>query len=243
MGKTRFSPKRAPLIRGVVARKRGLPEKKHKPPEDHAPSSPLCLRTKRDEETEVIKRCQRGDEDAFNEIVKRYQPRVTSIICRIIRSPNDREDIRQEVFIKIYSSIKGFNFRAPLSTWIHRVTVNECYDYLRKKRVRKLVYESNLAEGDPRIIENMPECADDSPGADVRTGNRDYLARLLSRVSEEERMLLIGKEVEGHTIRDLAKMTGINHNTIKVKLLRTRKKLTREAKKISFAMHPATYSL
>src|SRR5437868_8071197 len=98
------------------------------------------------EEAALVRRVQARDEMAFREIVERYQAKVFSIIFGILRNHNDAEDIAQQVFAKIYFSIKNFDFRSSLLTWIYKITVNECYDYLRKKRVRKLVYESRSEE-------------------------------------------------------------------------------------------------
>ena len=70
---------------------------------------------------------------------QRYQSKVFSIIFGILRRRNDAEDISQQVFAKIFTSLKGFDFRSSLLTWVYKITVNECYDYLRKKMVRKLV--------------------------------------------------------------------------------------------------------
>src|SRR5438093_3045511 len=100
------------------------------------------------EEATLVRRVQAKDELAFREIVERYQAKVFSIIYGILRNRNDAEDIAQQVFAKIYFSIKNFDFRSSLLTWIYKITVNECYDYLRKKRVRKLVYESDFSEED-----------------------------------------------------------------------------------------------
>ena len=91
---------------------------------------------------------------AFREIVERYQAKVFSIIYGILRNHNDAEDIAQQVFAKIYFSIQSFDFRSSLLTWIYKITVNECYDYLRKKRVRKLVYESDFSEEDAQRMQN-----------------------------------------------------------------------------------------
>src|SRR5688572_5860909 len=90
------------------------------------------------EESNLVRRVQARDEMAFKEIVERYQTKVFSIIYGILRNHNDAEDISQQVFAKIYFSIGNFDFRSSLLTWIYKITVNECYDYLRKKRVRKL---------------------------------------------------------------------------------------------------------
>ena len=106
------------------------------------------------EEAILVRRVQAKDEMAFKEIVERYQTKVFSIIYGILRNHNDAEDIAQQVFAKIYFSIGNFDFRSSLLTWIYKITVNECYDYLRKKRVRKLVYESDFSEEDSLQMEN-----------------------------------------------------------------------------------------
>src|SRR5436189_2872826 len=102
----------------------------------------------------LVRRAQAGDETAFREIVERYQTKVFSIIHGIVRQRNDVEDIAQQVFTKVYFSIGNFDFRSSLITWIYKITVNECFDYLRKKKVRKLVYESDLSEDEARRVEN-----------------------------------------------------------------------------------------
>lgn len=184
-------------------------------------------------EAELVRRVQAGDDVAFRELVENYQSKVFSIIYGIIRRRNDAEDIAQQVFTKVYFSLKGFDFRSSLITWMYKITVNECYDYLRKKKVRKLVYESDMAEEDERSMENSRLATEKSPGVDSRTEERDYLLNLLEKVSDEEKMLLIHKEVEGRTVEELAEMTGLNENTIKVKLFRARKKLVKAASKLS----------
>src|SRR5271154_1491245 len=106
------------------------------------------------EEAALVRRVQARDEIAFREVVERYQAKVFSIIYGILRNHNDAEDIAQQVFSKVYFSIRNFDFRSSLLTWIYKITVNECYDYLRKKRVRKLVYESDFSEEDSVKMEN-----------------------------------------------------------------------------------------
>src|SRR6267378_4207769 len=186
-------------------------------------------------EGSLVQRAQAGDETAFREIVERYQSKVFSIIHGIVRQKNDVEDIAQQVFAKIYFSIRNFDFRSSPITWIYKITVNECFDYLRKKKVRKLVYESDLSEDEVRRVENSEPAMDRQPGADTTLARRDYVLKLLSRVSEEERNLLMQKEVEGHSVEELAQMTGMNENTIKVKLFRARQKLVKAAQRLDRA--------
>jgi len=187
------------------------------------------------EEAALVRRVQARDEMAFREIVERYQAKVFSIIFGILRNHNDAEDIAQQVFSKIYFSIKNFDFRSSLLTWIYKITVNECYDYLRKKRVRKLVYESDFSEEDAQRMQNTDAAIDQNPAVDTRLAQRDLIGKLMVKLSPEDRSLLLLKEVEGHSVEELSRMTGMNENTIKVKLFRARQKLLKAAQRISRA--------
>lgn len=184
------------------------------------------------EEAALVRRVQANDEMAFREIVERYQSKVYSIIYGILRNRNDAEDIAQQVFAKIYFSIKNFDFRSSLLTWIYKITVNECYDYLRKKRVRKLVYESDFTSDDSVLMENSEPSMDQALGVDTHLAQKDLVLKLLAKISEEDRSLILLKEVEGHSVEELSQMTGMNENTIKVKLFRARQKLVKAAQRL-----------
>ena len=184
------------------------------------------------EEAALVRRIQAQDDLAFREIVERYQTKVFSIIYGILRNRNDAEDIAQQVFAKIYFSIKHFDFRSSLLTWIYKITVNECYDYLRKRRVRKLVYESDFSadESFGWRIPSRPLIR--RPPSMTKLAKRDLILKLLSKISEEDRSLMLLKEVEGHSVEELSEMTGMNENTIKVKLFRARQKLVKAAQRL-----------
>jgi RNA polymerase sigma-70 factor (ECF subfamily) len=194
------------------------------------------LRTRVDYESTpegiLVRRAQTGDESAFREIVEKYQSKVFSIIHGIVRQRNDVEDIAQQVFAKVYFSIRNFDFRSSLITWIYKITVNECFDYLRKKKVRKLVYESDMSEDEVRRVENTEPVLDRGTRTDSTLARRDYIVKLMDRVSDEEKNLLMMKEVEGYSVEELAGMLSMNENTIKVKLFRARQKLVKAAQRL-----------
>jgi len=186
-------------------------------------------------EGSLVRRAQSGDETAFREIVERYQSKVFSIIHGIVRQRNDVEDIAQQVFAKVYFSIRNFDFRSSLITWIYKITVNECFDYLRKKKVRKLVYESDMSEDEVRRVENTEPALDRSTRTDSTLARRDYIVKLMDKVLVEEKQLLVLKEVEGYSVEELAGMLKMNENTIKVKLFRARQKLVKAAQRLDKA--------
>jgi RNA polymerase sigma-70 factor (ECF subfamily) len=176
------------------------------------------------DEANLIQRLRAGDEAAFRELIERYGPRIYRVAYGILRNPDDADDISQEVFAKVYFSIKSFQARSSLYTWISRIAINECYGYLRKKQP---IYESDFADGSFSM--RMQNIADRQPRADRTVMQRDFVNYLLTQVSEDERLLLVWKEVEGFSLAELSEMTGLNESTIKVKLFRARQKLVRAA--------------
>ena len=186
----------------------------------------------------LVRRAQAGDDSAFREIVEKYQSKVFSIIHGIVRQRNDVEDIAQQVFAKVYFSIRNFDFRSSMITWIYKITVNECFDYLRKKKVRKLVYESDMSEDEVRRVENTEPVLDRTTRTDTTLARRDYIVKLMERVSDEEKQLLMLKEVEGYSVEELSEMLSMNENTIKVKLFRARQKLVKAAQRLEKAPVP-----
>jgi RNA polymerase sigma-70 factor (ECF subfamily) len=177
-------------------------------------------------EAELVRLLQAGDETTFREFVDRCSPRIYRLAYRIVHSRDDAEDIAQEVFAKVYLSINSFQARSSLYSWVSRIAINECYSYLRKKRP---IYESAFGDGTLSAI--MLNTPDPQLGADRAVLQRDFLNKLLTQVSEEERVLLVWKEVEELSMAELSEMTGLNENTLKVKLYRARQRLARAADK------------
>ena len=192
--------------------------------------------TARDEE--LVKRAQGGEVAAFEELLRRHQRRMFSIVGGILRGREDVEDVVQQVCIKVFLSLKRFDRRSAFSTWLYKVTVNECWDYLRKKRARPLVYEADLVEdretggarsGQESRVSGLDSRAaqSDAPDAAQRAEMRDLLDRLLGELSEDEQTMLMLKEVEGFSVEEIGEVFGLNVNTVKVRLFRARGRLVR----------------
>jgi RNA polymerase sigma-70 factor (ECF subfamily) len=181
-------------------------------------------------EAELIQRLKAGDEATFREIVKRFGPKIYRVAYAILRNREDADDVAQEVFAEVYFSIKTFEARSSLYTWISRIAVNECYGYLRKKRSRP-VCESDFPDG--TFSMRMQMMPDQQPTADRALMQREFVNKLLARIPEDERMLLIWKEVEGFSVSALSQMIGLRENAIKVRLFRTRHRLGQAAAQLS----------
>lgn len=185
-----------------------------------------------DWETTIVRGSQQGDPEAFRLLMERYQGKVFSIAYALVRRRQDVEDIAQQVFTKVYFSIAQFDFRSAFLTWIYKITVNECYDYLRKQRSNRTIYVSEMTEDEQRKFSNH-RSEDVLPDRQAELAQTTAL--LLRKVPEEERLLLLLREVEGYSIHDLSRMFGWNENTVKVKLFRARQRLVKIAKRHSLA--------
>lgn len=180
---------------------------------------------------ELVRRAQAQDKEAFEELVRRHQHRVFAVAGGILRQREDVEDIAQQVFVKAYFSLKRFDQRAAFSTWLYKITVNECWDLLRKKKVRPLVYESELSEEQARQLGASDEGAARGPDISDRLQARQRVERLLQGLDERDRTMLILKEVEGFAVEEIAEILDLNANTVKVRLFRARRRLVSQARK------------
>jgi RNA polymerase sigma-70 factor (ECF subfamily) len=173
---------------------------------------------------ELIERARSGDGGAFNQVVQAYRKRILGTIARLISRSEDVEDVGQEVFLRLYDSLDQLRTAEVFEPWLYRLTVNAAYDYLRRQRRRQ---ESRMSD----LSEQQVMLADAAAGGkrsveeQRRTKVRELVQSLLSKVSEEDRLLLTMKEVEGLSLKELEKIYGVNENALKVRLFRARQRV------------------
>ena len=177
------------------------------------------------DESDCIRRAQQGDVGAFEELVRAHQKRVLGIVAGILRWSEDIEDIAQQVFLKVFLALRRFDGRSSFSTWVYKITVNETYDYLRKKKARKLVYEADLSvDQEERLGQKPPE--EPTRAALDRAEARQAVERLLSELAPDERLMIVLKEVEGYSVEEISQALSMNPNTVKVRMFRARRRLS-----------------
>src|SRR6202158_2150682 len=183
------------------------------------------------DDRELVRLAQADDKEAFEELVRRHQNRVFAVAGGILRRREDVEDIAQQVFVKAYFSLKRFDQRAAFSTWLYKITVNECWDLLRKKKVRPLVYESDLSEDQARQFGAPDERKAREPDISEKLEARQRVGRLLEGLAGEGKTMLVLKEVEGFAVEEIAQILDLNANTVKVRLFRARRRIVSQARK------------
>jgi RNA polymerase sigma-70 factor (ECF subfamily) len=175
-------------------------------------------------DAELIERAKGGDDAAFNEIVLATRRRVLGTIARLIGRREDVEDVGQQVFLRLYLSLDQLRTPDVFDPWLYRLTVNAAYDYLRKQRRRSEMRMADL----PEQVVLMADAAaggarqhDEAEKAKIR----EFVQGLLASVSEADRTLLVLKEVEGLSLRELQNVYHVKENALKVRLFRARQRV------------------
>jgi RNA polymerase sigma-70 factor (ECF subfamily) len=186
------------------------------------------------DERELIERLKRRDEGAFNAFVLRYQERVFRLLLRMLGDRAEAEDLAQEVFISIFKAIDGFRGDSQLSTWVYRVAANHCRNrikYLsrRRRQLTEAYDEQTSEEGHGRVSHHARPDAPDRLMEARQTEH--FLQAGLLTLDEEQRELIVLREVEHLSYEEIMAITGLPEGTVKSRLHRARAALREHIEK------------
>ncbi len=185
-----------------------------------------------DREIEWIDRCRRGEREAFEPLVERHRRRIFSLVFHMVHRADQVEDLAQEIFIKAYTGIQGYNFRSSFGTWLAQIAVNHCYDYLRRERASRVKYYWQMQEDQPRELEaRLGDPESTELNAARRMELRDLVSKLLERAPAQDRILLALKELEDLSVEEIAQVLKLKPGTVKVRLHRARKRMLADLKR------------
>ena len=165
-----------------------------------------------------------GAVDWFEELITRYQPRVFGMARKYFRNESDVEDVVQTVFTKTFQKLSSYKGTAPFEHWFMRLSVNTCYDALRRRRNRPEHAISDMLFDD----ENWQDRLGNIPSSDDPEGleqARELVHTVLDQVSDRARIVLTLQELEGRSIREISGITGWSESLVKVQAFRARKEM------------------
>ncbi|NUP99804.1 MAG: sigma-70 family RNA polymerase sigma factor [Armatimonadetes bacterium] len=181
-------------------------------------------------ETRLVLRCQRGDREAFNELVERYQSKVYNLALRLLGDPDEALDVAQEAFLRVFRGINRFHGGSALTTWIYRIVHNLCLDEMKKKRRRPQLAAdpTDTDEGGDSLLDRLPDETDE-PQSQMLTDERQRAVRAaIARLKPHHRDVLVLYDLEGFSYNEMAEMLNTSVGTIKSRLNRARLALARE---------------
>jgi len=181
---------------------------------------------------ELLERVRDGEEAAWQQLVDTISPLVFKIIRNQVRRTSDHEDLGQEAFTKIFLKLNQFVGKQPFHHWVSRVTINTCYDWLRKQKVRPLSSFSDLGETQAEIVEKTLTAQSSDQEEDL-AAMRDLLERLISSLKPREQIVIRLLDLEENSVKEVCEVTGWGESKVKVTAMRARKKLAEQLKHIN----------
>lgn len=165
----------------------------------------------------LIKKAKKGDEAAFCTLVEDMEPFVYNFALRMMNgSHQDAEDMAQEAFLRVYKALTGYKGEASFKTWVLRICKNVCLDEMRKRKARITPVEE--------IPEIMADSAD-VQGEIIENERREMLKRAINSLDERAKMLVVLRDINGLSYKEISSIMGLEQGTVKSALNRARKKL------------------
>ncbi|MCP5063758.1 MAG: RNA polymerase sigma factor [Ignavibacteriae bacterium] len=172
-------------------------------------------RTKQeDEDFILIRQFQDGNENIFSVIVQKHKDKVRNLVFLTLGDTDDVDDISQDVFINVYKKIGEFRFESKFTTWLYRITVNKCRDYLRKKKVRNIFVPIKESEYELKTQSHSENI--DIPG---------LVRKAIDKLPEKLKVPLLLRDIEGFSYQEIAEKLDCEVGTIKSRLFRARESL------------------
>jgi RNA polymerase sigma-70 factor (ECF subfamily) len=176
----------------------------------------------------LIRAAQRGDQDAFEQLVRTYDQSVLRLAMNLLRSPEDARDVYQEAFLRVYRNLHSFRFDCSFHTWLYRIVTNICLDQLRKRKVRK--EETAVVETSEGPIDRMESYEEEAAEANPERSmwNRELKQRIESALvglTPRERMVFELRHYQGLRLRNIGEMLGTTEEAAKNCLFRATQKM------------------
>ena len=176
---------------------------------------------KLDDDFALIKRFIDGDDSTFRLLVQRHQEKVRNIIYLTLSYSDAVDDLAQEVFITVHKNLKNFRFESQFTTWLYRITVNKCKDYLRKKSVRKIFVP--IKEADEKLDYTSSTETDDIS---------KIVMEAISKLPNKLRIPLLLKDIQGFSYQEISESINCEMGTVKSRIFRAREGLKKILKPI-----------
>jgi RNA polymerase sigma-70 factor (ECF subfamily) len=177
----------------------------------------------RSEEKTVIRSVLDGDTAAYESLIAQYQPRVFATARKYARRESEVEDIVQEIFIKAFKKLDSYREEAPFEHWLMKISVRTCYDYLRKYQRSKVSSFSDITQDDFDLLDLYGE--DEHPARENQEAVSKLINDLLEQLQPAARMVITLLDIEGKSVKEIAKMTGWSVSLVKVRAFRARKEM------------------
>ena len=190
-------------------------------PADEPAAAPVPV-----EEMELVRRARRGDLEAYDELVRRYQERVYATVYHMTANHEDANDLAQEAFIKAFQALKSFKGGSSFYTWVYRIAVNKTINFLKQRKNKAQMSLDDLdfnAEHDPDLVALI---SDKTPRREVGLAElQEKLNAAMQKLSESHRLVVTLQDVQGLSHEEIGKIMDCNIGTVRSRLFYARQQM------------------
>ncbi len=172
------------------------------------------------EEKLLIKQAKKGDVAAFERLIAEYQIYCYNIALGMLKSQEDAKDVSQEALVKVYQKIATFNGKSTFSTWLYRIVVNSCLDFIKKQKKLQLIKDDY-----DTAIDQVATTHDGVADQAIKNELAAIIARSMKQLSAKQRAPIVLRDYLGFSYQDVADILNLPLGTLKSRLIRARSKL------------------
>lgn len=185
---------------------------------------------RREEDRQLIQAALKGDQKAYESLLNKYKNLVYTIMIKMVRNPQEAEDLTQEAFMKAFNSLASFNDEFAFSTWLMKIATNNCIDFLRKKKLRTTSIHEPIRYKDDTFEFEIP---DNSAGPErliLQNERKQMLEAAINSLPERYRYVIVLRHKEEKSYEEIAEILNLPLGTVKAQIFRARELLNKMLK-------------
>jgi RNA polymerase sigma factor (sigma-70 family) len=179
----------------------------------------------RRQDSETIKDALRGEQTAYQKLMRKYHDAIYMLIYRMVREKAEVEDLTQEAFIKAFASLGNFNNEYAFSTWLYKIATNNCIDYIRRKKLQPFSLDKAVDPDQDQYTFEIPDTSFEADKPIIERQRAKFLEEAIDALPEKYRRVIILRHKEERDYREIAKMLHLPLGTVKAHLFRARELL------------------
>jgi RNA polymerase sigma factor (sigma-70 family) len=187
---------------------------------------------KREEDRRLIQQALRGNEKAYESLLSKYRNLVYTIMLKMVRNPQEAEDLTQEAFMKAFNSLASFNDEFAFSTWLMKIATNNCIDFLRKRKLRTFSINEPIQYKDDKIEFELPDFEPSPEKTLLMEERKKMLEDAINELPERYRYVIVLRHKEDKSYEEISEILNLPLGTVKAQIFRAREILNKKLKQI-----------
>lgn len=174
----------------------------------------------------LIEQSQKGNVEAFEELIKDHKKSAYNIALRVLRNVEDAEDISQEALIKVFKNIQSFNMQSTFKVWMYRIVVNTCLDFKRKKTIDAYSIDEPIKlDGNNEVYKEIEDNTNNPDAMVEKKYNSKMVSEAVDKLEDDFKTIIILRDIKGFSYQEISEILSCNLGTVKSRINRARNNL------------------